>query len=256
MAIRKLQYSWELFGDNTSGKTSASPAGSHYPPPGIEHSIFTGAFGNIQGQTGLVGEDEFVVLDKVSSTPGVSPYGARVVNNDLVKWNPNMFVNVVIDTTNYYQDPQNVWSSGVSGFASPYPRQTYDEPYYELWPPVYVLPDQTLDIRYTLFNDIQLSAENESWNNIPSSTMIAAVYVTYTLFSGTDGLMARQLMNLGIPVNVGTVENYRRLLLKSKGLQTDTFEFYLEAMKNERERRRKERKQQGVATLNDYEGDS
>ena len=86
--------------------------------------------------------------------------------------------------------------------------------------------------------------------------MIAAVYVTYTLFSGTDGLMARQLMNLGIPVNVGTVENYRRLLLKSKGLQTDTFEFYLEAMKNERERRRKERKQQGVATLNDYEGDS
>lgn len=256
MAIRKLQYSWELFGDNTSGKTSASPAGSYYPPPGIEHSIFTGAYGNIQGQTGLVGEDEFVVLDKVSSTPGVSPYGARVVNNDLVKWNPNMFVNVVIDTTNYYQDPQNVWSSGVSGFASPYPRQTYDEPYYELWPPVYVLPDQTLDIRYTLFNDIQLSAEDESWNNIPSSTMLAAVYVTYTLFSGTDGLMARQLMNLGIPVNVGTVENYRRLLLKSKGLQTDTFEFYLEAMRNERERRRKERKQQGVATLNDYEGDS
>ena len=171
------------------------------------------------------------------------------------KWNPNMFANIVIDTTNYYQDPQNVWSSGVSGFASPYPRQTYDEPYYELWPPVYVLPDQTLDIRYTLFNDIQLSAENNNWNNIPSSTMLCAVYVTYTLFSGTDGLMARQLMNLGIPVNVGTVENYRRLLLKSKGLETDTFDFYLEAMRNERKRRRKERKQQGVATQNDYEGD-
>ena len=256
MAIRKLQYSWELFGDNTDGRPASSQG--HYPPPGIEHSIFTGAYGNVQAgrQTDLVGEDEFIVLDKVSSTPGVSPYGARVVNNDLVKWNPNMFVNVVIDTTNYYQDPQNVWSSGVSGFASPYPRQTYDEPYYELWPPVYVLPDQTLDIRYTLFNDIQLSSENNSWNNIPRSTMLAAVYVTYTLFDGTDGLMARQLMNLGIPVNVGTVENYRRLLLKSKGLQTDTFEFYLEAMKNERERRRKERKQQGVATLNDYEGDS
>mgnify|MGYP001162106440 FL=1 len=261
MAIRKLQYSWELFGDNTNGKTSASPAGSHYPPPGVEHSIFTGSFGNIQGQTGLVSEDDFVVLDTVSSTPGISPYGFQTLvnpttgNTDLIKWNPNMFANIVIDTTNYYQDPQNVWSSGVSGFASPYPRQTYDEPYYELWPPVYVLPDQTLDIRYTLFNDIQLSAENNNWNNIPSSTMLCAVYVTYTLFSGTDGLMARQLMNLGIPVNVGTVENYRRLLLKSKGLETDTFDFYLEAMRNERKRRRKERKQQGVATQNDYEGD-
>jgi len=85
--------------------------------------------------------------------------------------------------------------------------------------------------------------------------MLAAVYVTYTLFSGTDGLMARQLMNLGIPVNVGTVENYRRLLLKSKGLQTDTFEFYLEAMKSERERRKRERKNQGIATQQDYDGD-
>jgi len=260
MAIRKQIYTWELMGDNTSGKLSASPYGTHYPPPGIEHSILYGKYGNVQSgrQTGLVKEDDFLVIESVSCTPGISPYGYRtsaLLSGDLIKWTPNMFVNIIIDTTNYYQDPQNVWSSGVSGFASPYPRQTRDEPYYELWPPIYVLPDQTVDIRYTLFNDIQLSAESDSWDNIPDSTLLAAVYVEYTHYDGTDAMMARKLMNLGIPVTVGTVENYRRLLLKSKGLETETFEFYLEAMRSERERRKRERKNQGVATQQDYESD-
>ena len=85
--------------------------------------------------------------------------------------------------------------------------------------------------------------------------MLAAVYVEYTHYDGTDAMMARKLMNLGIPVTVGTVENYRRLLLKSKGLETETFDFYLEAMRSERERRKRERKNQGVATQQDYDGD-
>jgi hypothetical protein len=118
-----------------------------------------------------------------------------------------------------------------------------------------VLPDQTVDVRYTIFNDIQLSAEDEAWNNIPQATMLAGVFVEYTLFNGTDAMIARKLMNLGIPVNVGTVENYRRLLLKSKGLETETFDFYLETMRQERKRNKKERKLQGVATNNDYESD-
>ena len=88
------------------------------------------------------------------------------------------------------------------------------------------------------------------------STILAAVFVEYTLFSGTDAMMARKLMNLGIPVNVGTVESYRRLLIKSKGLETDTFDFYLETMRRERKRSKKERQLQGVATQNDYESDS
>jgi len=256
MAIRKQLYTWELQGDDTDGKIANSVG--HYPTVGREHSILYGDFGNVQParQTGLVKEDEFVVIEKIGSTPGISPYEFRVdAANNLVRWTPNIFANIIIDTTNYYQDPQNVWSSGVSGFASPYPRNVQDEPYYSLWPPIYVLPDQTLDIRYTVFNDIQLSAESDSWANIPQSTILAAVFVEYTLFNGTDAMMARKLMNLGIPVNVGTVESYRRLLIKSKGLETDTFDFYLETMRRERKRSKKERKSQGVATLNDYESD-
>ena len=255
MAIRKQLYTWELLGDNTDGRIANSVG--YYPPVGIEHSILYGEYGNVQParQTGLVKEDDFIVIEKIGSTPGISPYEFSVVDDNLVNWTPNMFVNIVIDTTNYYQDPQNVWSSGVSGFATPYPRQIQDKPYYSLDPPIYVLPDQTIDFRYTLFNDIQLSAENNDWLNIPQSTVLAAVFVEYTHYDGTDAMMARKLMNLGIPVTVGTVENYRRLLLKSKGLETETFEFYLEAMRNERERRKRERKNQGVATQQDYESD-
>jgi|TARA_R110002074_G_scaffold295211_1_gene466775 hypothetical protein len=256
MAIRKQLYTWELYGDGGDGTST-----THYPSAGTENSILWGIYGNVQPaqQTGLVKENEFVVLEKVRCTPGISPYGFVISgvapNRALVKWPPNMFVNVVIDTTNYYQDPQNIWASGISGTASPYPQAVQDEPYYELWPPVYVLPDQTVDVRYTLFNDIQQSASQGEWDIIPTSTMLCAVYVEYTLFDGTDAMMARKLMQLGIPITVSTVESYRQMLLKNKGLETDTFEHYLQIMQNERKRKKKERKLQGVATSHEYTGD-
>ena len=118
MAIRKQLYTWELHGDETDGKIANSVG--HYPTVGREHSILHGDFGNVQParQTGLVKEDEFIVLEKIGSTPGISPYEFSVDGaNNLTRWTPNMFVNIIIDTTNYYQDPQNVWASGVSGFA-------------------------------------------------------------------------------------------------------------------------------------------
>ena len=253
MAIRKELYTWELYGDDNDGTST-----THYPSAGTENSILYGDYGNVQPaqQTFLVKETEFVVLEKVRCTPGISPYNYVVSgvapNRTLDKWPPNMFVNIVIDTTNYYQDPQNVWASGVSGTASPYPQAVQDEPYYDLWPPVYVLPDQTLDIRYTLFNSIQESASVGLWDRIPSTTMLCAVYVEYTLFQGTDAMMARKLMQLGIPITVSTVESYRQMLLRNKGLETDTFEHYLQIMQNERKRKKKERKMQGIATSQEY----
>jgi len=38
-------------------------------------------------------------------------------------------------------------------------------------------------------------------------------------------------------------------------LETETFDFYLETMRQERKRNKKERKLQGVATNNDYGSD-
>jgi|TARA_R110000824_G_scaffold252200_4_gene440934 hypothetical protein len=257
MAIRKQLYTWELYGDGTNG--AAVPG--NYPRAGESHSIFYGQYGAIQAgaQTGLVKEDEFVVLEKVRCTPGISPNDFTISgvapNRRLQSWSPNMFLNIIIDTTNYYQDPQNVWASGVSGTAAPYPRQIKDEPYYDLWPPVYVLPDQTVDVRYTFFNDMALSAAGGFWDIIPTSTVVGAVYVDYTLYDGTDAMMCRQLMKLGIPITVSSVENYRQLLLKEKGLEMDTFEHYLDLMESERKRRKKEMNHQGLARYTEYGGE-
>jgi hypothetical protein len=256
MAIRKQIYTWELYGDGGDGTDI-----THYPRGGESHSIFYGAFGAVQAgkQTGLVKEDEFIVIEKIASKPGISPNSFLTTgiapNRQLTSWLPNMFVNLIIDTTNYYQDPQNVYAVGISGLASPYPKQVSDEPYYELWPPVYVLPHQTVDVRYTLYNDITLSAGAGSWDVIPLTTMIAAVYVEYTLYNGTDAMMAQKLIKLGIPVTVGSVENYRRMLLESKGLETDTFQHYIKLVQSEQKRKDKERKNQGLARYTQYQSD-
>ena len=252
MAIRKQLYTWELYGDGGDGTSL-----THYPRGGESHSIFYGNFGLVQAgrQAGLVKENEFIVIEKLGCTPGISPEARTDAGGNLLNWNPNMFVNIVIDTTNYYQDPQNVWASGVSGTASPYPRTTADMPYYDLWPPIYVLPHQTIDIRYTMFNDIFNSAGSGTYTTIPTDLLMAAVYVEYTLYDGTDAMMARKLMQLGIPVTVGSVENYRRLLLEQKGLETDTFEHYLAAIQSEKKREEKQRKNQGLARHETYGSD-
>ena len=248
MAIRKQLYTWELYGDGGDGTDV-----SHYPPVGIEHSILYGDIGMVQSgrQTGLVKEDEFVVIERISCTPGISPNDCVIrgiaPNRTLEKWPPNMFVNLVMDATNYYQDPQNVWATGVSGTASPYPITTATEPYYDLWPPVYVLPHQTIDVRFSVYNDIVLSAAEGEWDTIPTDTLMMAVYCEYTLYDGTDGILAQKLMKMGIPITVGSVENYRRLLLEQKGLETDTFHHYLKVMQHEKEREKRERKNQGLA---------
>ena len=198
------------------------------------------------------------MIEKIRATPGISPnefaISGTAPNRLLTRWFPNLFVNIIIDTTNYYQDPQNVWGSGVSGTAAPFPRSSQDEPYYELWPPVYVLPDQTVDFRYTFYNDMFNSASTGEWDIIPETTMIGAVYVDYTLYDGTDAMMCRQLMKLGIPISVDAVENYRRLLLKQKGMETDTFQHYLNMMESERKRRNREMKNQGIARHIEYGG--
>jgi hypothetical protein len=82
--------------------------------------------------------------------------------------------------------------------------------------------------------------------------MLASVYVEYTNYSGTDAMMARKLMNLGIPITPSTVDNFRRLLLENKGLDTETFSFYLKAVEAERKRENKQNRIQGLDRHHEY----
>lgn len=246
MGIRKELYEWELLGRELF-------VVNDYPNAGQEYSIFTGQYGTSIKEPATCAEDEFYVIDRISCKSGVSPNEYIVDGGTLTKWNPNMFIQVVINTTGYYRDPQNVYSAGISGMASPYPMTAYRLKYYDLWPPIYVTEGQTWDIRYTLYNDLRQAYNNGLFTDIQEDLILAQVFVDYTLYEGTDAVLAKKLVSLGVPVTVDSVMWLRQLMLKSKGMRMDTYEFYLKAKKIIREKEKKKRIMQGVATVSDYE---
>ena len=172
----------------------------------------------------------------------------------LINWVPNGFVNIWVDTTGYYQDPQNVSALGISGNAAPYPETEGIRPaHYMLNPPIYIEPFVTWDVRYTMMNDLKNWMTNLAEYNSggPSRTVgicprggrfsagvridmdkpLAQVFVQYWLFSGSDALIAEELMKLGIAVNVDNAEWFRRQLVKQEGLETETWNKYLNISK-------------------------
>jgi len=230
MVVRKQLYEWNLTGLGAFNSDD-------YPKPGEEVSIFTGGYGNNVTEANLVREANFVVIHQFGSTPGVivpNVAGDFAVTGiisgvNLTGWVPNSFVQVFLDTTGYYQDPQNVFSGGISGEATPYPATAAVRPSnYQLSPPVYILPDQTWDIRVTLMNDLTAFMTDESLTTIPETTLLGQVFVQYWLFDGSDALMANSLLDFGIDVTVDNIEWFRRQLLKREGLDDETWKEYLE----------------------------
>lgn len=246
MAIRGELYEWDITGIDINTINDL-------PTAGQEYSIFSTEFGSAIEQTALVSEGDFVVINRISCKQGVSPNEYELDGTTLTKWNPNMFVQVVINTTGYYRDPQNLYSAGISGMASPYPQTVYRTKYYDLFPPIYVLPEQTWDVRFTLFNDIRGAYADGLFTDVANNLTIASVFVDYTLYDGTDAMLARKLLSLGVPITVDSVQWLRQLILKNRGLDTETFDFYLKAVREIAKKRKEQRKLQGVATISDYE---
>ncbi len=218
--ITKQIYLWTITPDAT---------GSNLPQPGDQFSIFTGGYGDNITETALVREDFFVVIDDFGSTPGVCSniitegrFGIDPIN--ITNYRPNGFVQIVVDTTHYYQNPENIKSWGISGDASPYPKDLTSNYGYLLEPNVYVPPFQTWDVRYVMLNDYNARAAGVGFN---MDKPMAEVFVQYWLFSGSDALICNQLMKLGIEITVDNVEWFRRQLLRSRGLDTSTWDWYL-----------------------------
>jgi len=185
-----------------------------------------------------------VVLNLAATSNYIINYSTTEI--DLTSWIPNGFVQIVVNTTGYYQDPQNTWQKGISGDAAPYPATLNDIPgSYELKPNIYILPEQTWDFRYTMMNDLSGYVANRAAytpslsTTIPNTTILAQCQVYYYLFDGPDSLICHQLLELGIPINVENVEWYKKMLLKERGLDTDTWEHYLQVSMAYREREAK-----------------
>jgi hypothetical protein len=185
-------------------------------------SIFIGGFGNNITKPAETTATQFVVIEDVAVSPtafgtsgsfgtyrGLTSSGASAATANGVYGN-RAYIQVRINTTDYFLDPDNVGNDGIPGAASPYPRSTSFQPCFNLYPDVYVLPGQVFDALVTCYqNGAFASAATLEGNQL-------SAFMKYTLYDGPDALIANKLLEMGISINPGNVDWYKRTLIQSQ----------------------------------------
>jgi len=153
---------------------------------------------------------QFIVIEDIACSPTL-----------------NGAVQIRINTTDYFQNPDVTDMVGIPGLASPYPRGapstvTLDGAggvdslvdtdnilkSFDLYPDVYVLPGQTFQILYTPLSSSTLGAAG--------STAVVSAFIKYTLYDGPDALIANKLLELGVTINPNNVDWYKRSLIEQQ----------------------------------------
>lgn len=171
--------------------------------------------------------------------------------NFLSNFPPDGFVNVVINDSTYYENPDGTPGLGISGDAAPFPMQPgIGIPQYALRPNVYVLPGQTFDIEYTANTDIAAVGQwlrdvgDVTFGGTPANVTyrleygwdFAACFFDYWLFEGAEALICQKLLKLGIDITPDSVDWYKQMILNMEGLESDTYKKYLKLMKEWKKR--------------------
>ena len=190
MAMRSQIYEWNNGYTSHGGTAQAVTAGSAV-------SIFIGGTGNNITKPAETTATQFVVIEDIGCDATAYDASADGITGQ------RAYVQVVINTTSYFLDPDNVGNDGVAGTAAPYPRTLAFQPSFNLYPDVYVLPGQTFDVQYKAYDPATYS----------SGTGESFCFVKYTLYDGPDALIANKLLEMGISVNPGNVDWYKRTLI-------------------------------------------
>jgi len=215
MAMRSQVYEWMSLGPNSTatGETRRSTAGV---PKDVtqdkDYDIFIGGLGNNITKPAETSATQFVVIEDLA----VSPHNG-------------MHVQVRINTTDYFQNPDVTDQKGIPGLASPYPRgapikagtiigafsddYTACLPSFTLYPDVYVLPGQTWSVIVNADTTLTNEAAAVSTTN---DIGVVACFVKYTLYDGPDALIANKLLELGVTVNPNNVDWYKRTLIEQQ----------------------------------------
>jgi hypothetical protein len=150
MATRSQVYEWDA-----SRGTALSPSAT-----GTQLSIFTGGFGNNIAKTAKILSNQFIVIEDIGVTPtayhgaaGSAGFYRGLYHASGAECSgPRAYIQVRINTTDYFLDPDDIGNDGIPGTASPYPQSMFFQPAFNLYPDVYVLPGQTWDILVTHYN--------------------------------------------------------------------------------------------------------
>jgi hypothetical protein len=218
MSMRSQVYEWDA-GRGTPA-TNAN-AGSRI-------SVFIGGIGNNITKPAETTATEFVVIEDIAVSPtlplGISALALVTTDVRGLSYDPvqgtaggRSYVQVRINTTDYFLDPDNVPNDGIPGTASPYPRSLNFQPSFNLYPDVYVLPGQVWDVLVTFYHTAGLlntAGASLAAGNIATGQL--QCFVKYTLYDGPDALIANKLLEMGISINPGNVDWYKRSLLASQ----------------------------------------
>jgi len=201
MAMRSQVYEWAnlaALGSNSSiRRVTASSAVAIAADTDID--IFIGGFGNNITKPAETTATQFVVIEDIATSP----------------WNGGA-VQVRINTTDYFQNPDVTDQVGIPGLGSPYPRGAPSTAAgtdnvlssFSLYPDVYVLPGQTWSVIYRVRTAVTGSTS--------ATTTGVAAFVKYTLYDGPDALIANKLLELGVTVNPNNVDWYKRTLIEQQ----------------------------------------
>jgi len=202
MAMRSQIYEWAnlaLAGsDSTIRRVTGSAAVAISPD--TDTDIFIGGIGNNITKPAETTATQFVVIEDIATSP----------------WNGSA-VQVRINTTDYFQNPDVTDQNGIPGLASPYPRGAPSIATggtdnvlssFSLYPDVYVLPGQTWSVIYRVRTAVTGSTS--------ATTTGVAAFVKYTLYDGPDALIANKLLELGVTVNPNNVDWYKRTLIEQQ----------------------------------------
>jgi len=207
MSMRSQVYEWDA--SRGTAMTVATYIGQRI-------SIFVGGVGNNITKPAETTATEFVVIEDIAATPTLGTHSEMTNDTDIRGLltdkgiaGPRAYVQVRINTTDYFLDPDNIPNDGIPGAASPYPRSIDFQPAFNLYPDVYVLPGQVWDVLVTFYNAGAFAAGT----SVAGELMC---FVKYTLYDGPDALIANKLLEMGISINPGNVDWYKRSLLQAQ----------------------------------------
>lgn len=170
-------------------------------PADREIDLFIGGYGNNITKPAETTATQFVVIEDISCSPWL-----------------NGNVQIRINTTDYFQNPDVTNMFGIPGLASPYPRGAASAlggtdnllKSFDLYPDVYVLPGQTWQILYTTRDGATAYAAGAT------DAQVVSAFVKYTLYDGPDALIANKLLELGVTINPNNVDWYKRSLIEQQ----------------------------------------
>ena len=215
MAMRSQVYEWLNHGSSATASTTRRTTSGNFPmtmSADKDYDVFIGGIGNQITKPAETSATQFVVIEDLACSPHNGTH-----------------VQVRINTTDYFQNPDVTDQKGIPGMASPYPRgapvihgdisgavgtdtMTACLPSFTLYPDVYVLPGQTWSVIVNLDNAINSATMALTTSDVG----VVAAFVKYTLYDGPDALIANKLLELGVTVNPNNVDWYKRTLIEQQ----------------------------------------